>query len=117
MNRSTGRPPPGAVGALIAAVGLGVAGWYGWDWYQLPHWTETDIRASVELNLALDLSRTPQAATTVDAQNLLRQNIRKELEAEIAREREVPRGYTLAGLAMMAFGFAQMLIRTWLARR
>ncbi|MGQ0528674.1 MAG: hypothetical protein ACT4PG_02420 [Panacagrimonas sp.] len=117
MNRSPGRPPAGAVGALIAAVGLGVAGWYGWDWYQLPRWSEADIRASVELNLALDLSRTPQAATTVDAQNLLRQGIRRELEAEIARERETPRAYTLAGMIMMALGVAQMLIRTWLARR
>ena len=117
MNRSPGSPPPGAVGALIAAIGFGVAAWYGWDWYQLPKWSEADIRASAELNLALDLSRNPQAAPTVEAQDLLRQRIRHELTTEIERERETPRGYTLAGLVMGFFGLAQMLIRTWLARR
>lgn len=117
MNRSPRTPPPGVVGALVAAIGLGIACWYGWLWFQVPPWSERDIAASVELNLALDLSRLPPDSVPAEARDRLRVQIRREVEAQIARELEEPRGYTLAGLLMAAFGFAQMFIRMRLARR
>ena len=99
------------------AIGLGVAAWYGWAWYHVPRWTEKDIAGSVELNLALDLSRLPPQSVTPQAQERMRTQIRHEVEAQIAKETEEPRGYTYAGLLMAAFGLAQMALRTWLARR
>lgn len=110
-------PPPGAVGAAVAAIGLGVAAWYGWAWYQVPRWSEAELRASVELNLALDLSRLPQGSVDTPTQERMRAQIRRELEAEIEKEVEEPRELTLAGLLMAFFGFVQMGVRSWLARR
>ncbi|MGQ0697405.1 MAG: hypothetical protein ACT4PZ_04100 [Panacagrimonas sp.] len=119
MNRSPRTPPPGAVGALVAALGFGIAGWYGWAWYQLPRWPEEDIRASVEFNLVLDLSRrsADSEPVTLQEQDRLRTQVRQEVEAEIAKEREEPRGYTMAGLIIGVFGLLQMSLRNWLARR
>lgn len=116
MNHSRRTPAPGAVGALVAAIGLGVACWYGWDWYQMPRWTEQDIAASVELNLALDLSRLPPESMTPQMQDRMRMQLRREVEEQIARESEGPRGYTIAGLVIGLFGLVQMLLRNWLAR-
>lgn len=117
MNSTRSAPPPGAVGALLAAIGLGIAAWYGWAWYQVPKWTEQEIKDSVELNLVLDLSRVPP--NSVPAENLtrMRAQIRREVEAQIEKDVEGPRSWTLAGLLMGAFGLVQMVIRTRLARR
>lgn len=116
MNPQVRTPRPGAVGALLAAVGFGIAGWYGWDWYQVPKWSEQEIAGSVELNLALDLSRLPPDSVPPETQDRMRAQIRREVEAQIAKETEEPRAWTLAGLLIGAFGLAQMALRAWLAR-
>lgn len=117
MNGARKLAPAGATGALVATIGLGVSGWFGWDWYQLGRWTEDELRASVELNLALDLARDPDRATTVEAQNALRREIRLELLEQIELEVETPRSYTMAGLMMTGFGLLQMVLRIWVTRR
>lgn len=117
MNRAPKAPPAAAVGALVAAVGFGVAGWHGWEWYRLPSWSEQDIAGSVELNLALDLSRLPPDSVPAESQERMRAQIRREVEAQIALESKTPRDWTFAGLLMGGFGLLQMLIRSWLARR
>ncbi len=116
MTPAPRTPPPGAVGMLVAAIGFGIAGWYGWEWYHLPRWSEQDIAGSVELNLALDLSRLPPDGISPQLQDQMRLQLRREVEEQIARESEMPRGYTLAGLVIGLFGLAQMAIRSWLAR-
>lgn len=117
MNPTLRTPPAGAVGALLAAFGLGIALWHGWDWYHLPRWSPAEIEQSVELNLVLDLRRTGTTMPDPAQADAMRARIREELEAEIAREQETPRGYTLAGLVIALFGLGQMLIRTATARR
>ncbi|MGQ0619433.1 MAG: hypothetical protein ACT4QA_05880 [Panacagrimonas sp.] len=117
MNPPRRSPPPGAVGAIVAALGFGVACWYGWDWYQIPRWTEAQIEQSVELNFVLDLKRTGAEPPSPDAAQAMREHIRSDLRAEIAKERELPRDYTLAGLVIGLFGLAQMFVRMALARR
>lgn len=119
MKPAPRTPPPGAVGALLAALGFGIACWYGWAWYHLPPWLEQDTRRSVELNLALDLSRRSADSdpVTPQEQDRLRARIRQEVESEIAKEREEARGYTFAGLVIGVFGLLQMTVRNWLARR
>jgi hypothetical protein len=116
MKRAAGSPPPGAVGALIAAVGLGIAAWYGYEWYRVPRWTEAEIVGSVELNLALDLSRVPPDSVPPETQERMRAQIRREVEAQIARESETPRNWTYSGLLMALLGLLQMAMRTALAR-
>lgn len=117
MTPAPRTPPPGAVGALLAAIGFGVAAWHGWAWYQTPRWSESEIAGSVELNLALDLSRRPPGSVAPQVLEQMRVQIRREVEAEIDKERETPRGYTWAGLAIGLFGLVQMAVRTRLARR
>lgn len=116
MRRTHGGPPPGAVGGLIAAIGLGIAAWYGYEWYRVPRWTEAEIVGSVELNLALDLSRQPPDSVPREAQERMRAQIRREVEAQIARESETPRSWTIAGLLMGLLGLVQMALRVALAR-
>lgn len=116
MNQSRRTPPPGAVGALVAALGFGLACWNGWDWYQLPRWTEQDIVASVELNLALDQSRLPPDSLTPQMQQRMRIALRREVEEQIAQETKQPREFTIAGLVIGLFGLMQFALRTWLAR-
>ena len=118
MNRAPRLPPAGAVGALLAAIGFGIASWYGWAWYHVPKWSEREIVGSVELNLALDLSRLPpdQQPSPV-AQDRLRAQIRQEVEKQIAAESEEPKSWTMAGLMIGIFGLVQMALRHALARR
>lgn len=116
MKRAPGSPPPAAVGGLIAAIGFGIAAWYGYAWYRVPGWTEQEIAGSVELNLALDLSRQPPDSVPPETQDHLRAQIRREVEAQIAREVATPRQWTIAGLLMGALGLVQMALRTALAR-
>lgn len=116
MNPPPRTPPPGAVGAIVAALGFGVACWYGWDWYQIPRWTEVQIEQSVELNLALDLKRIGAEPPSPEQAQAMRARIRAELHAEIAKENELPRDYTVAGLIIGLFGLVQMLTRIALAR-
>tara|TARA_R110000787_G_scaffold25373_4_gene71335 strand:- start:8075 stop:8461 length:387 start_codon:yes stop_codon:yes gene_type:complete len=117
MKPSTRVPPAGSTGALIAAIGLGIAIWFGWDWYHLPRWSEQEIAQSVELNLALDLSRQPEVSVSQTEQERMREAIRQDVLDAISKEAELPRGFTMAGLLMTAFGIAQMLIRSWLAKK
>ena len=104
----------GGAGALMIAFGLGVALWYGWDWYHIPKWSEQEIQNSVELNLQLDLARLGESAVSQAEKNRLRESIRLEVEAEIAKETEKPRGYTYAGLMIAVLGLVQMQVRRWL---
>ena len=117
MNRPPRLPPAGAVGALLAAIGFGVAAWYGWAWYHVPRWTEQEIAGSVELNLALDLSRLPPGSVPAGQQQRMRTQIRQEVEAQIAKSAEEPRSFTMAGLLIGVFGLVQAAVRTRLARR
>lgn len=116
MKRSPGGPPPGAVGGLIAAIGFGIAAWYGYEWYRVPRWSEQEIVGSVELNLALDLSRLPPDSVPPVTQDRMRAQIRREVEAQIAREVEAPRQWTIAGLLMGVLGLVQIALRMALAR-
>lgn len=117
MNRPPRLPPAGAVGALLAAIGFGIAAWYGWAWYHVPRWSAQEITGSIELNLALDLSRLPADSVPPDQQARMRAQIRQEVEARIEHELETPRSLTFAGLMMAVFGLVQMAVRTRLARR
>lgn len=103
-----GRRPVGSAGLLVAIFGLGFAIWYGWEWYRLPTWSEAEIEQSVELNLALDLSRRSGPELSEAEVEQRREQVDAEVRANIAAERDRPRSYALTGLIVGLVGLAQM---------
>lgn len=73
---------------IFLALGVGLIGWYGLSWYELPQYNESDIAASIEANLAVDLSRRgPNLQPDAKGLERMRAQIRDELTADIDRER------------------------------
>lgn len=101
---------PRAFAVVLAAIGLGVAGWYGEQRMRLPQWSEAEIEQSVELNLQLELQRRgPHLQPQAERLDALRRTLRAEVEAEIRRERDGLDRWIGAGLLLFAFGVAQWL--------
>ncbi len=105
MKPLTPRPRLHALPMIATALGLGLGAYYGERWYHLPQYTEQDLQASVELNLVMDQERRgPQLQPAPAERERLRQQIRQEIDADIARERrEVQQGFAGAML-MLLFG-------------
>lgn len=97
---------------IAAALGLGLGAYYGELWWRLPQYSEQDLQASVELNLAMDLERRgPQLQPSPEDRERLRQQIRQEIDADIARERrEAQQGFASAML-MLLFGGGYLALR------
>lgn len=93
--------------ALLLSVGIGLFGYYAVQWLELPQWSEADLEASAELNLALDLKRMgPHLQPDPKRLEELRALVRRELDADIAHEREQVLRGLVAGLfaLIVAFG-------------
>ncbi len=114
----TQKPRLATLPALMFAGGLGMAMYYGHTWWRLPDYNETDIEASVELNLAADLLRRDAAFRSDPVRiEALRGEVHEELLQTIAAEKTEVQGYTGTGLILMALGLAQMIVmRRWAAR-
>lgn len=83
------RRPRSVMPFFLVAVGIGLCAWYGQSWYALPEYTVTDIEASVEANLAVDLARMgPHLKPDEAGMERLRAQIRSELESEMQKERQ-----------------------------
>jgi hypothetical protein len=103
------RPPP--IGLALAAIGLGVALWYGYDLVRAPTMSDEQIAQLVEVNLAADVARQPEGSRPSEAQLApLAAQMRAEITGEIARTRSQARTGLIAGLAAAAFGILQMLL-------
>lgn len=99
---------PKALAFLMIAIGLGLLGYYGEQWYRLPQWTEAEIEQSVELNLAIDLNRMgPHLRPTGEKLERLREIVRSEVQGEIRREREGLERWIGAGLILLVLGAGQ----------
>jgi hypothetical protein len=99
---------PKALAFLMFAVGIGLLGYFGEQWYRLPKWSEAEIEQSVELNLAIDLNRMgPHLRPTGEKLERLRGIIRAEVEGEIRREREQLERWMGAGLLLLVLGAGQ----------
>jgi len=99
------------VPALMLALGLGLCGYYGVEWYQLPEYSEADIAASVELNLQLDLQRRgPHLPLDEERRERLREMIRAEIESEISREQETIQLRFGVGLVALVLGLGQLTL-------
>ena len=108
LAHSRRRPP---LGLAMATIGLGVALWFGYDWYRAPTMSDEQIAQLVELNLAADVARSPGNAKPSEEQlAALAAQLREEITAEFARARNEARTGCLAGLAAAVFGFLQIFL-------
>lgn len=102
------RPP---LGLALVTIGLGVALWYGYDWFRAPTMSDEQIAQLVELNLAADVARRPGGAQPPPEQlAALAASLREEITTELTRTRDDARTGCLAGLAAAVFGFLQMVL-------
>ena len=103
---------------LVFAIGLGISGYYGHQYYHLPKYSDADIDASTDLNLQLDLQhRGPnlQPANTAEL-SLMRARIRKEITDSIGRQQAQLQQRIGIGLIALVFGLGQ-LVSAWLLQR
>lgn len=111
------RPLFNSLPAMILALGVGLVGYYGMEWYQLPEYSEADIDASVELNLQLDLQRRgPHLQPDAEQLERLRNTVRAEVETEIRKERETIELRFGVGLVALVFGLGQGLFQRLIKR-
>lgn len=84
---------------FLAAVGIGLCGWSGLRYRELPSYSEADIEASTEANLAIDLARMGERLQAGNADHTrLRAQVRREVEQDIAGERASAREVLRLGL-------------------
>jgi len=96
---------PRLLAFLLAAMGIGLAGYYGEQRWRLPAWSEAEIAQSVELNLAVELQRRgPHLQPAPERLEALRGILRAEVEAEIRREREQLDRWVGLGLVLTVLG-------------
>ena len=111
----TGRDPRFLAFFMIAG-GLGLAGWYGLELYQMPQRTPAQLEAIVELRLASELSHMgPLLAPKGERLEQLHRTIRSEVEAEGRLARRTPERWIAVGLVLAVFGASSFILS--LARR
>lgn len=89
LSLAMSKPRLTALPAVLFLVGLGLSLHYGHAWWRLPVYSEEDIAASVELNLAMDVQNGRVAATSSNPGEIasVRKRLEQELRSEIKRER------------------------------
>lgn len=89
----------------MIAGGLGAAGWYGLELYQLPERTPAQVNEIVELRLASELEHMgPLLRPSGERLERLQQMIRTEVKAEGAIARKTPERWIGVGLVVAVFG-------------
>lgn len=101
-KKSMSKPRLAGFPAALFLTGLGLGLYYADAWWRLPQYSESDIAASVELNMAMDLRRQGLTAIPTAEESALRIRLKQELRQEIARERnEALRGLGAGVLALV----------------
>lgn len=101
---------------MLLAVGIGLTGYYGLQWVQLPSYSDADIDASAELNLQLDLQR---QHTTPDTDKLaaMRAQTRADVVADIQREHSQVETGLGAGLIALVAAFGNLVLMALLRKK
>lgn len=109
--------PMSTIPAFMVALGLGLIGYYGIEWYQLPKYSEADLAMSTELNLQIDLQRRgPHLQPDAEELQRLRSQVRAEVEGEIRTERKKIQTRFTIGLISLIFGIGQFAAAAALRR-
>lgn len=109
--------PMSTIPAFMIALGLGLIGYYGIEWYQLPKYSPSDIDVSAELNLRLDLQRRgPHLQPQGEELERLRRMVHAEVEGEIRQEQQQVQTRFGIGLVSLIFGIGQFMFAAMLRR-
>jgi hypothetical protein len=101
---------PRLIPAMLFSAGLGVAGYYGMAWHQMPTLSDAEIEQSTELNLALDLAQmSADQRPQGQALEALKLRVRAEVESDVGRDRQTLQERFAAGLVAMVFGLGQLV--------
>jgi hypothetical protein len=107
---------PRILAYFMIAGGLGLAGWYGLELYEMPERTPAQVNEMVELRLALELQHMgPLLQPDATKLGKLQALIRSEVEAHDRLERQAPERWLGIGLVLMVFGASSYILS--LARR
>lgn len=100
---------------ILLALGIGLCGYYGTEWYEMPRYSQADIDASVELNLQLDLQRRGALLQPDEAgMDRLRTMIREEVEADINRDLKRVQTRFGVGLIALVVGISHLVFQRML---
>ena len=103
---------------LLAAGGLGLCGYAGLQWYELPHYSEDDLKVSTELNLQIDLARQGiNKQLEPERMEQLRQQERGEIQAEIDSKHQNMALWLAGGMALLALAGGQLVMLQLSTRR
>jgi hypothetical protein len=106
----TGRDPRFLAFFMIAG-GLGLAGWYGLQLYEMPERTPAQVEEIVELRLALELQQMgPLLQPKGEKLEQLERMIRSEVEAQGRLARKAPERWLGIGLVMAVFGTGSFVL-------
>ncbi len=109
--------PMSTIPAFMVALGLGLIGYYGVEWYQLPKYSETEIALSAEFNLQFDLQRRgPHLQPQGEDLERLRAQVHAEVVGQIEQERKKVQTRFGIGLVSLIFGIGQFVFATMLRR-
>lgn len=107
----SGYRPRFGVFHLIFIIGISIAGYYGhalWTW---PEYSDRDIEQSVELNLAIDLSRRgPHLMPDEAGLQRLREQIHGEITGELSHQRIQAERRLGVGLLLTVAGALRLLM-------
>jgi Flp pilus assembly protein TadB len=95
---------------VLAAAGVGLCGYAALLWHELPRYSEQDLQASAELNLALDLARSEtRQPLTMEQLDERRKQVRAEIDQSLAAERARVERWLAAGLALLVVALGQFV--------
>jgi hypothetical protein len=103
---------------MLFAGGLGICLYYGQQWYELPKYSESDIDASTELNLKLDLQHRGPNLQPANKEELerLRAGVRYEITSSIKAERDKVTQRFGIGLVALVLGLGQLVMARLMRR-
>jgi hypothetical protein len=104
---------------LLFSGGLGISFYFGQQWYELPKYSESDIDASTELNLKIDLQhRGPNLQPAgKDELDRTRAQVRYEITSSIQAERDKLSQRFGIGLVALVLGLGQLVMEGLMRRR
>lgn len=95
---------------MLLVLGVSLVGIYGQRWLALPEYAESDIEASTELNLQIDLQRRgPHLQPDAEGRDRLRAAVRAEVEADIRAEREEVQTRFAVGLIALVLALGHVV--------
>ena len=102
---------------MIIALGIAFCGYFGKQWYEMPPLSETDIEASTELNMAIEMAQGQHHKTLSEGKiERLREQIRQEVVGDYEAERKKLNLRFTIGLFCLIMGIGQCVF-VFLAER